>query len=84
MSRAQGSKDPGRGGGAQGASHPRVLPGTSQLRPGEPEGYRIPFNPRGTGCGAAMRSLAIGLRWARGHCGTPGDTARHLGTLRDT
>ncbi|KAM9266888.1 LOW QUALITY PROTEIN: ADP-ribosylhydrolase ARH1-like [Cariama cristata] len=31
-------------------------------RPGEPEGYRIPFNP-GTGCGAAMRSLAIGLRY---------------------
>ncbi|XP_009475449.1 PREDICTED: [Protein ADP-ribosylarginine] hydrolase-like, partial [Nipponia nippon] len=36
---------------------------TSQLRPGEPEGYRIPFNPTGTGCGAAMRSLAIGLRY---------------------
>uniref|UniRef100_A0A8C3V917 ADP-ribosylarginine hydrolase n=1 Tax=Catharus ustulatus TaxID=91951 RepID=A0A8C3V917_CATUS len=59
--------DPGRGRegaqGAQGASRPHVLPGTSQLRPGEPEGYRIPFNPRGTGCGAAMRSLAIGLRY---------------------
>ncbi|XP_040399552.1 protein ADP-ribosylarginine hydrolase-like isoform X2 [Cygnus olor] len=37
--------------------------GTSQLRPGEPQGYRIPFNPTGTGCGAAMRSLAIGLRY---------------------
>ncbi|XP_075597690.1 ADP-ribosylhydrolase ARH1-like isoform X2 [Balearica regulorum gibbericeps] len=37
--------------------------GTSQLRPGEPGGYRIPFNPTGTGCGAAMRSLAIGLRY---------------------
>ncbi|NWZ72706.1 ADPRH hydrolase, partial [Acrocephalus arundinaceus] len=42
---------------------PSSILGTSQLRPGEPEGYRIPFNPRGTGCGAAMRSLAIGLRW---------------------
>uniref|UniRef100_A0A8C3NT64 Uncharacterized protein n=1 Tax=Geospiza parvula TaxID=87175 RepID=A0A8C3NT64_GEOPR len=39
--------------------------GTSQLRPGEPLGYRIPFNPRSTGCGAAMRSLAIGLRYPR-------------------
>ncbi|NXP35196.1 ADPRH hydrolase, partial [Leiothrix lutea] len=42
---------------------PSSMLGTSQLRPGEPEGYRIPFNPRGTGCGAAMRSLAIGLRY---------------------
>nr|XP_030143200.3 protein ADP-ribosylarginine hydrolase-like isoform X2 [Taeniopygia guttata] len=42
---------------------PSSILGTSQLRPGEPEGYRIPFNPRGTGCGAAMRSLAIGLRY---------------------
>ncbi|NXX68896.1 ADPRH hydrolase, partial [Spizella passerina] len=59
-----GPEEPGRGRGAQGASQPRVpSPGTSQLRPGEPQGYRIPFNPRGTGCGAAMRSLAIGLRW---------------------
>uniref|UniRef100_A0A8C5JB43 ADPRH hydrolase n=1 Tax=Junco hyemalis TaxID=40217 RepID=A0A8C5JB43_JUNHY len=44
---------------------PSSILGTSQLRPGEPQGYRIPFNPRGTGCGAAMRSLAIGLRWCR-------------------
>uniref|UniRef100_A0A8C2SZD5 Protein ADP-ribosylarginine hydrolase-like n=1 Tax=Coturnix japonica TaxID=93934 RepID=A0A8C2SZD5_COTJA len=44
-------------------SPPPLCPtGTSQLRPGEPQGYRIPFNPTGTGCGAAMRSLAIGLR----------------------
>ncbi|NWQ98873.1 ADPRH hydrolase, partial [Burhinus bistriatus] len=46
-----------------GGSHAPTPPGTSQLRPGEPEGYRIPFNPTGTGCGAAMRSLAIGLRY---------------------
>ncbi|XP_014812420.1 PREDICTED: protein ADP-ribosylarginine hydrolase-like [Calidris pugnax] len=44
---------------------PTSILGTSQLRPGEPEGYRIPFNPKGTGCGAAMRSLAIGLRYPR-------------------
>ncbi|XP_010191817.1 PREDICTED: [Protein ADP-ribosylarginine] hydrolase-like, partial [Mesitornis unicolor] len=42
---------------------PTSILGTSQLRPGEPEGFRIPFNPTGTGCGAAMRSLAIGLRY---------------------
>ncbi|GAB0201683.1 ADP-ribosylhydrolase ARH1-like [Grus japonensis] len=42
---------------------PTSILGTSQLRPGEPGGYRIPFNPTGTGCGAAMRSLAIGLRY---------------------
>uniref|UniRef100_A0A8C3K4K1 ADP-ribosylarginine hydrolase n=1 Tax=Calidris pygmaea TaxID=425635 RepID=A0A8C3K4K1_9CHAR len=35
------------------------------IAPREPEGYRIPFNPKGTGCGAAMRSLAIGLRYPR-------------------
>ncbi|XP_075577689.1 ADP-ribosylhydrolase ARH1-like [Pelecanus crispus] len=40
-----------------------MLGDTSQLWPGEPEGYRIPFNPTGAGCGAAMRSLAIGLRY---------------------
>ncbi|NWR25464.1 ADPRH hydrolase, partial [Emberiza fucata] len=28
---------------------PSSILGTSQLRPGEPQGYRIPFNPRGTG-----------------------------------
>uniref|UniRef100_A0A8C8S6V6 ADP-ribosylarginine hydrolase n=1 Tax=Pelusios castaneus TaxID=367368 RepID=A0A8C8S6V6_9SAUR len=39
--------------------------GTSQLRPGEPGGYQIPFNPHATGCGAAMRSMAIGLRYPR-------------------
>ncbi|XP_076219895.1 ADP-ribosylhydrolase ARH1-like [Aptenodytes patagonicus] len=42
---------------------PTSILGTSQLRPGESEGYRIPFNPTSTGCGAAMRSLAIGLRY---------------------
>ncbi|XP_061300426.1 ADP-ribosylhydrolase ARH1-like [Pezoporus flaviventris] len=44
---------------------PTSILGTSQLQPGVPGGYRIPFNPTGTGCGAAMRSLAIGLRYPR-------------------
>uniref|UniRef100_A0A8C5TLR8 ADP-ribosylarginine hydrolase n=1 Tax=Malurus cyaneus samueli TaxID=2593467 RepID=A0A8C5TLR8_9PASS len=60
---ATGPKDLGERQGGSGNLIPPVLPGTSQLRPGEPEGYRIPFNPSGTGCGAAMRSLAIGLRY---------------------
>ncbi|XP_029462935.1 protein ADP-ribosylarginine hydrolase-like isoform X2 [Rhinatrema bivittatum] len=44
---------------------PTSILGTSQLRPGETNGYRIPFNPKATGCGAAMRSMCIGLRYPR-------------------
>ncbi|XP_043942179.1 protein ADP-ribosylarginine hydrolase-like [Protopterus annectens] len=44
---------------------PTSILGTSQLRPGEPDGYRIPFNPKAVGCGAAMRSMCIGLRYPR-------------------
>ncbi|XP_053219724.1 ADP-ribosylhydrolase ARH1-like isoform X1 [Podarcis raffonei] len=44
---------------------PTSILGTSQLRPGEPNGYRIRFNPGATGCGAAMRSMCIGLRYPR-------------------
>lgn len=33
----------------------------SKLRPNLHEGYVIPFNPRGGGCGAAMRAMCIGL-----------------------
>ncbi|KAM6449052.1 ADP-ribosylhydrolase ARH1-like, partial [Liasis olivaceus] len=33
----------------------------SQLYPGEPGGYCIPFNPNATGCGAAMRSTCTDL-----------------------
>ncbi|KAM4697513.1 ADP-ribosylhydrolase ARH1-like [Rhinophrynus dorsalis] len=44
---------------------PTSILGTSQLHPGESGGYRIPFNPSATGCGAAMRSMCIGLRFPR-------------------
>lgn len=41
--------------------------GVSQLRPGEEGGYRVTYNPDGTGCGAAMRSMCIGLRYDSSH-----------------
>ncbi|XP_061823785.1 ADP-ribosylarginine hydrolase isoform X1 [Nerophis lumbriciformis] len=44
---------------------PSSILGVSQLRPGEEGGYRVPYNPEGTGCGAAMRSMCIGLRYPR-------------------
>ncbi|CAL1528965.1 unnamed protein product [Lymnaea stagnalis] len=36
-----------------------------QLRPNIENGYRIPFNPKGGGCGGAMRSMCIGLRYPK-------------------
>ncbi|XP_061562682.1 ADP-ribosylarginine hydrolase isoform X2 [Phycodurus eques] len=44
---------------------PSSILGVSQLRPGEEGGYRVPYNPEGTGCGAAMRSMCIGLRYPK-------------------
>ncbi|KAE8277505.1 [Protein ADP-ribosylarginine] hydrolase [Larimichthys crocea] len=41
---------------------PSSMLGVSQLKPGEEGGYRVAYNPEGTGCGAAMRSMCIGLR----------------------
>ena len=34
-----------------------------QLKPNLDYGWHIPFNPRGGGCGAAMRAMCIGLRY---------------------
>ena len=47
------------------APGPTTLSGVSILRPEAPQGYCIPFNSRGGGCGAAMRSAPIGLAFSR-------------------
>ncbi|XP_059180825.1 ADP-ribosylarginine hydrolase isoform X1 [Centropristis striata] len=44
---------------------PSSILGVSQLKPGEEGGFRVPYNPEGTGCGAAMRSMCIGLRYPK-------------------
>ncbi|KAF7659508.1 hypothetical protein LDENG_00296030 [Lucifuga dentata] len=47
------------------APGPSSMCGVSQLRPGEKDGYRVCYNSEGTGCGAAMRSMCIGLRYPK-------------------
>lgn len=37
----------------------------SLLKPGTEGGYRVPYNPRAGGCGAAMRAMCIGLRYPK-------------------
>ncbi|XP_051795439.1 ADP-ribosylhydrolase ARH1 isoform X1 [Acanthochromis polyacanthus] len=49
-------------GRAPGAS---TIRGVSQLKPGQEGGYRVKYNPHGAGCGAAMRSMCIGLRYPK-------------------
>ncbi|XP_066520303.1 ADP-ribosylhydrolase ARH1-like [Hoplias malabaricus] len=47
---------------APGAS---TIIGASQLNPGSKNGYRIPYNSKSGGCGAAMRTMCIGMRYPR-------------------
>ncbi|BFZ02962.1 hypothetical protein BsWGS_06001 [Bradybaena similaris] len=41
------------------------MKGARLLKPNIKKGYQIPFDPRGGGCGAAMRAMCVGLRYPR-------------------
>lgn len=43
------------------APGPTTMNSCHMLKPLREKGYEIPFNPRGGGCGAAMRAMCIGL-----------------------
>lgn len=42
---------------------PTSIQGCKDLRPNEEYGVGVPFNPNASGCGAAMRSMCVGLRF---------------------
>jgi len=42
---------------------PTSIQGCKDLKPSEEGGFRVPFNPNASGCGAAMRSMCVGLRF---------------------
>ena len=44
---------------------PTTMNSCHALNPLRVKGYQIPFDPRGGGCGAAMRSMCIGLQYPR-------------------
>uniref|UniRef100_A0A3Q1EKA2 ADP-ribosylarginine hydrolase n=1 Tax=Acanthochromis polyacanthus TaxID=80966 RepID=A0A3Q1EKA2_9TELE len=48
-----------------GATEKKKRHNISQLKPGQEGGYRVKYNPHGAGCGAAMRSMCIGLRYPK-------------------
>ncbi|CAG2223643.1 ADPRH [Mytilus edulis] len=47
------------------APGPTTMNSCHMLKPAREKGYEIPFNPRGGGCGAAMRAMCIGLRYPK-------------------
>lgn len=42
-----------------------TISGVKQLTSELPNGYKLPFNSGGRGCGASMRSASIGIRYSK-------------------